>query len=115
LVGLPWGSFREAWFSEYAKQLIVIAYERLTQDPKGAMKRLYEELEQDWFEHDFDHVIYDEPDYDTLLGMPGLHKVQEKVEYKERKSCIPPDLFSKYDHLSFWTKPKMNTHGVRIL
>jgi sulfotransferase len=78
------------------------------------MRRLYQELGEPAFAHDFDHVAYDEPDYDALLGMPGMHKVQEKVEYKERKSCIPPDLFSKYAHLSFWTKPELNPRGVKI-
>jgi sulfotransferase len=38
--------------------------------------RLYDALGEAPFEHDFDHVIYDVPDYGADLGMPGMHKVR---------------------------------------
>jgi len=47
--------------------------------------------------------------------MPGLHKVRQKVEYQDRKPCIPPDLFTKYSGSSFWSKSELNTRGVRII
>ncbi|WP_158816037.1 sulfotransferase [Methylocapsa sp. S129] len=115
LVGLAWSSLREAWFSESAKQLIVIGYENLVREPDLTLRRLYEELGEKPFKHDFDRVTYDEPDYDALLGMPGMHRVREKVEYQEREICIPPDLFSKYSDASFWLRPEMNRRGVKIL
>jgi sulfotransferase len=95
LIGQPWSALREAWFSEDARNLLVISYDRLVRDPKLVMKRLYEKIEEPAFSHDFDNVTYDEPDYDALLGMPGLHKVEGKVEYRPRDACIPPDLFAK--------------------
>jgi sulfotransferase len=79
------------------------------------MRRLYEELKEPPFQHDFNHVVYDEPDYDAGLGMPGLHKVREKVEYQKREPCIPPDIFAKYADTQFWLKPEMNRRGVTIL
>jgi sulfotransferase len=115
LIGLAWASLREAWFSEYAKRLIVISYESLARQPELTMRKLYEELRELPFEHDFNHVTYDEPDYDALLGMPGMHKVQEKVQYKKRESCIPPDIFSKYADANFWNRPEMNRGGVIAL
>ena len=115
LIGLAWASLREAWFSENAKRLIVIGYENLVRQPNITMKRLYEELNELTFEHDFDHVTYDEPDYDAHLGMPGMHKVQEKVQYRKRESCIPPDIFAKYAEANFWTRPEMNRGAVTLL
>lgn len=115
LIGLSWSSLREAWFSPYAKRLILIQYDTLVQQPDRVLSRLYEELGEVPFKHDFDHVVYDEPDYDAHLGMPGMHKVREKVEYQKRESNIPPDLFAKYANMNFWAKPQLNQKGVLVL
>jgi sulfotransferase len=115
LIGLPWTTLREAWFGEEANRLLVVPYEHLVREPDRTMRRLYQELSEPWFPHDFNNAVYDEPDYDALLGMPGLHRVKQKVEYQERQPSIPPDLFAKYAGTSFWTKPELNTRGVRIL
>jgi sulfotransferase len=115
LIGVAWAAFREAWFSEQAPRLIVVSYENLARQPAATMKRLYEELGEVPFAHDVDHVSYDEPDYDAHLGMPGLHKVHGKVEYRMRDSSIPPDIFAKYSDVNFWLRPEMNRKGVRIL
>jgi sulfotransferase len=68
--------------------------------------RLYAELGEEWDGHDFNHVEYDEPDYDAYIGMPGLHKVRGKVALEKRNSTIPPDLIMKHAGLNFWTKPE---------
>jgi len=115
LIGQAWASFREAWFSDNAKRLILVNYNNLVARPELTMNRLYEELGEALFAHDFDHVTYDEPDYDALLGMPGMHKVHEKVEVMKRDASIPPDIFVKYSDANFWMKPDANGRGVRIL
>jgi sulfotransferase len=115
LIGLAWSSLREAWFSEYAKRLIVINYDKLVREPQVVMRRLYEELHEPIFQHDFNHVVYDEPHYDAAMGLPGLHKVRAKVESQKREPCIPPDIFAKYADTSFWLKPEMNRRGVTML
>jgi sulfotransferase len=115
LIGLAWAALREAWFSEHAKRLIVIRYETLARQPGATMKRLYGELRESPFEHDFHHVTYNEPDFDAHLGMPGLHKVEEKVEYRQRESCLPPDILAKYAEANFWLRPEMNHRGVTML
>lgn len=38
--------------------------------------------------------------------MAGLHRVREKIEFRPRDSCIPPDLFANYSDTSFWARPK---------
>lgn len=115
LIGHAWSSLREAWFSENAGQLVVIKYDALVRQPELIMRRLYDEIGEEWFAHDFDHVAYDEPDYDAILGMPGLHKVRGKVEHQKRESCIPPEILAKYSDFNFWLKPEANRRGVTIL
>lgn len=115
LIGLAWSTLREAWFGGEAKRLIVVPYEHLVREPEQTLRALYDELGESWFPHDFDNAVYDEPDYDALLGMPGLHKVKQKVEYQERKPCVPPDIFTKFAGTAFWSKPELNTRAVKIL
>lgn len=115
LIGFPWSALREAWFGDNAKRLIIVPYDHLVKHPKRTLDRLYVELDEPAFTHDFDNVVYDEPDYDSHIGMPGLHSVRKKVEYRERKSCIPPDIFGKYAATQFWENPELNVRGVLIL
>jgi sulfotransferase len=115
LIGLAWSSLREAWFSENAHRLLVVKYENLVQQPERTLKLLYDELGEAPFAHDFERVTYDEPDYDAHLGMPGMHKVRERVDFQRRDSCIPPDILSKYSDANFWLRPEANRKGVKLL
>ena len=115
LIGLAWSSLREAWFGPMADKLIIVNYDKLASTPDAVLRRLYQELEEPWYEHDFDNVRYDEPKYDALLGMPGMHKVRRKVDYQKREPFIPPELFTKYAHLNFWRQPEAARKGIVIL
>jgi sulfotransferase len=115
LIGQAWSTLREAWFGEQARRLIVVPYDHLVQEPGRTLQLLYAELGEIPFAHDFDNVVYDAPDYDAHIGMPGLHKVRQRIEYQQRRPCIPPDLFAKYAAANFWEKPELNTRGVKIV
>jgi len=115
LVGLPWSSLREAWFGDDADRLLIVDYETLARDPAGVVSRLYQALGEPPFAHDFDRIAFDHSAYDADLGMPGLHKVREKVAFAERQSCLPPDILAKYADAGFWLKPELNRRGVTIL
>ena len=115
VVGVAWSALREAWFSELARKLIVVDYERLVRDPHRVLARLYEELGEPGFAHDSNQAAYDAPEYDAAIGMPGLHTVRDKVEWRKREPCIPPELFAKYAGADFWRKPELNQRGAVIL
>jgi sulfotransferase len=115
MVGLAWNALREAWFSELANKLIVVRYDSLAKAPSAVMARLYEELGEPTYEHDFQNVLYDDPAYDADLGLPGLHRVRPTVTFVERDTCLPPDIFAKYAEVNFWLNPKANRRGVLVL
>lgn len=115
LIGRALSTFREAWFGEFASRLIVVSYETLAREPRETLARLYQELGEEPFAHNLNKVVYDEPDYDANLGMPGLHTVREKVEYRERQSILPPDIFARLAPANFWQQPELNVRGVTIL
>jgi sulfotransferase len=113
-VGGPLNGLRQAWFGENAKRIIAIRYNSLVSQPGHVMQRLYEELELPLYNHDFENVEYDEPEFDERLNMPGLHRVRRRVEARERQTILPPDLFRQND-LEFWEMPGYNPQGVCIL
>ena len=102
LVGFPWHALREACFSEYAERIVIVEYDLLTTRPKDVFKLIYEFLEEPWFEHDFENVEYDAPEFDTQLGVDGLHRVHKTVAPRTRPTILPPDLFERYSKLAFW-------------
>jgi sulfotransferase len=115
LVGLAWSSLREAWFGEHADSLVLIQYERFVRDPKGVIDRLYKELNETPFNHDFTNIAYDEPDYDATLGMPGLHHIRPKVDHVDRAPCIPPEIFETLGESSFWKSAETNRRGITVM
>lgn len=115
LVGFAIDALREAFFGEQADRLILVDYEALVRKPEETVRRLYEFVGEEWFEHDFDNVEYEADDFDIALGTPNLHTVRRKVEWIERKSVLPPDLFNRFQNDAFWANPQANLRGVPVL
>ena len=54
------------------------------------------------YSHDFNNVEFAHDEFDYTLGVKGLHTVRRKVEFKPRRSILPPDLLKKYSEMAFW-------------
>lgn len=101
-VGFAWSALKEAVYSEHAEDLLLVDFDLLTAAPGKVLRLIYDFLGESWFEHDFEQVVFDAPDFDQQLGLPGLHKVHPQVRPVRRQTVLPPDLFSRLDALSFW-------------
>ncbi|MEK0083026.1 sulfotransferase family protein [Benzoatithermus flavus] len=106
LVGFAWSALKEAYYGEHSGSLLLIEYDILCQRPRETLELVYQFLGEPWHEHDFDNVEYAEPEFDAQLATPGLHTVRRKVEFRPRRTVLPPDLFEKYAGLAFWRDPK---------
>jgi sulfotransferase len=102
LVGLAWSGLKEAFYSEQGHALLVLDYDILAQRPREVLPLVYRFLGETAFEHDFEHLQLDTPEYDEGLGLRGLHKVRGQVGFQPRPTILPPDLFHQYSQLSFW-------------
>ena len=102
LVGFPWHALREACYSDFAERLVVVDYDLLASRPAEVFKLLYQFLGEEPFAHDFTNVEYDEPRFDSQLGLDGLHRVHREVKPRPRQTILPPDLFQRYAALAFW-------------
>ena len=115
LVGLALDALREAFWGENSGRLILVGYEALAKNPKVTLSQLYAFLDEPWFEHDFDNVEYEANDFDLALGTPNLHKVRRRVEWIERTTVLPPELFNRFTNDAFWAYPDLNTNGVKVV
>ncbi len=101
-VGSAWTALKEAYYGEFSERLLLIDYDLLTQHPQRTIELLYQFINRHNFSHDFNNVDYKENEFDSNLGAKGLHTVRRKVEFKARRSILPPDLFQKYSEMAFW-------------
>ncbi|WP_338846528.1 sulfotransferase [Massilia sp. W12] len=102
LVGFAWASLKEAFYGEHAESLLVVDYDLLVNAPGKVLSLIYSFLQEPEFDHDFNHIEYDAPEFDVPLGVRGLHKVRPQVTAQSRATILPPDLFEQYSKLSFW-------------
>ena len=102
LVGFPYHALREACWSENAEQLVIIDYDFLVSRPADVLPLIYQFIGEEPFAHDFERVEYDAPEFDSQLGVSGLHKVHPKVGPRPRQTILPPDLFERYSNMAFW-------------
>ncbi|WP_345106316.1 sulfotransferase [Mucilaginibacter panaciglaebae] len=102
VVGIPLTALKEAFYSEYSERLLLVDYELLTRFPESTLKLIYEFTGMEPYKHDFNNISYSHDEFDYTLGVKGLHTVARKVEFKQRRSILPPDLFQKYRELAFW-------------
>ena len=114
LVGFPYHALREACWSEHAEHLLIIDYDMLVAQPAEVIKLLYQFIGEELYEHDFDNVKYDAPEFDAQLGVRGLHKVHKKVMPRPRATILPPDLFDRYQNMAFW-RDLQNCKAYRLV
>jgi sulfotransferase len=47
-------------------------------------------------------VEYSNENFDLSCNLKDLHTVRKKVEWVERKSILPPEVWKKYSNMEFW-------------
>lgn len=113
MVGSPMNGLAEAYYGEHADKLILVPYETLVAEPENTLSQIYDFIGEPSFKHDFENVSYEADEFDLHIGAPGLHKVSGRVEPRQRRSVLPPDIVLRC--APFWLDPEKNPRGVRVL
>lgn len=101
-VGGAWSALKEAYYGEFSERLLLVDYDILTRHPQRTLELIYQFINEAPYDHDFDNVEYEEGEFDHRLGVKGLHTVKKRVEFINRRTILPPDLFAKYQEMEFW-------------
>lgn len=101
VVGFPYVGIKQAITSADQHSLFLLEYEQLCKDPSRMIASVYTFLNEPMFDHDFDNVAASWDEYDAEIGIK-LHDVAQKVEWRPRKSILPPDIQNKYANMEVW-------------
>lgn len=87
-VGLAFERLRQIVKEGKDKFILFIKFEDLTQNPEIEMRKLYQYLEVDYFQHDFQNIQQITKEDDQVYGIFGDHRIQgqinaKKPDYKE--------------------------------
>jgi sulfotransferase len=115
MVGYALDALKEGFFGAEGARMILVEYQALTRAPQATLELLYRSLGEPYFQHDFENVEYNADEFDLALGTPGLHKVRRKVEWIERETVLPPELFDRFRNDMFWRQPNLNVRGVPVI
>jgi sulfotransferase len=115
VVGFALDALREAFFSEHAARLVLIEYGALTRAPEATLRSLYALLGEAYHPHDFANVDYSADEFDQAVGARGLHHVRRKVEWIDRASILPPELFARFENDAFWRHSDAASRGAAII
>lgn len=105
-VGIAYNRIRDAIHRGFGDRMLLIEFEHLTGHPKETMETVYNFLDEEYYEHDFDHVEQVTHENDDIHGIPGLHTIRNKVEPFEvkAKAIIGDIAYDKYSNAEFWRK-----------
>lgn len=95
-------ALREAYYGPYRDHLLLIEYTDLVRDTEKSVRKIYDFIEQPYYKHDYENLSFSNEEYDSLLQAPGLHRIRNKIEYKESEIVIPPELWNQYSGWEFW-------------
>ncbi len=103
-VGIAYNKIRDAISRGFADRMLFVEFENLTNYPARAMKNIYEFLEDDEFEHDFNNVEQITSENDDIHGIPGLHTIRPIVApvRSDAKEILGENVIEKYKQAEFW-------------
>jgi len=105
IVAGPWILLQEG-YALNPEMIHFIEYENLCKNPEKEMRTIYEFLEKPYYYHNFENVEYSNETFDRSCNLKDLHTVRKRVEYKEQRKVLPPEVWEKYARVNveFWKK-----------
>lgn len=103
-VGIAYNRIRDAVDRGYGDRLLFVEFDSLTSQPEVTMRSIYQFLEMEYYNHDFDYVAQVTEENDDIHGIPGLHVIRNKVEplVSYGHSMIGELAHQKYHNAQFW-------------
>lgn len=88
--------------TQWPDQILYVTYGSICKYPKETMQAVYEFLEEEWYDHDFDNVEASYDEYDDGAKIKDLHTIRKRVEYKKQPRVIPQDLWNYAKQYNVW-------------
>jgi len=106
----PLNALKQSMYSRETDHIIYVDFTALTKNPETTMRKIYEFLGEEYYDHDYENVECSYDEYDKEAKINGLHTIRRKVEYKKAKRVIPDDLWMNFNNVNFWKE--IDTSGL---
>lgn len=105
IIGYGLNALKHGIHSKYSHSIYLIEYESLVTNTEYEINSLYEYLEIEKFNHDFNNLPQvNDGGCDSEVNMPGLHKVRTSVSKVTNHMLLPGDIIDRYSDLEYWRK-----------
>ena len=86
------------------KNLLMVEYDDLVNSSDETMRKIYEFLELDYYQHDFGNVENKHREIDDQWYLKDMHHVRKEVKKKSKKpeDVLSSYILNKYNNLEYW-------------
>jgi len=98
----PLANVKQSMFSNERQHICYVEYDTLVKHPLSTIQQIYTFLNEPYFDHDFNNVEASYDEFDEQTKIIGLHTVRKKIEFRQRQTVLPSDLWTQYESSSFW-------------
>jgi sulfotransferase len=105
VVGFCFNQIKDALTKGQSDRILFMEMDALTHNPEYTMQKIYEFMEKEYFQHDFNNVEqYTKEDDLLAYNIEGLHDIRSKVEPVPKKaySILGEFLYNKYANQEIW-------------
>ena len=98
----------QAFIKNDTRHLLMVEYNDLVNTPDETMRRIYEFLEMDYYNHNFKNVENNHRENDDQWYLKDMHYVRKEVKKTSKKpeDVLSPYILNKYNKLEYWKYPE---------
>ena len=104
-LGRAYTGLQTAFKNGFGKNIHLVEYNDLVNNPKTTMDKIYEFLGEETYEHNFTNLknVHQEND-EKVYGLPDMHDVRKEISSisKDPKDVLPQKVLDDVKDLEFW-------------
>lgn len=105
ILGQSMEGIKTALMNGYDKNLHFVEYKDLINNPKETIRKIYEFLDEEFFEHDFDNLKNQNREQDAqVYGFSDMHEVRSELKSisKDPQEILSEEILSRCKDTEFW-------------
>ena len=97
----------QAFIKNDTRHLLMVEYDDLVNSPDETMRKIYDFLEMDYYDHNFKNVENNHRENDDQWYLKDMHYVRKEVKKTSKKpeDVLSPYILNKYKKLEYWKYP----------
>lgn len=101
-LGFAYNCVKQGITGEHKNSIMLIEYNNLARNPEMMMRSVYKFIKEPYFAHDFNNVEASYDEFDEDVQLPGLHQTRKRVQFIQRDSILPPDIWQRVQGMEVW-------------